>query len=356
LRSRSAPLLVVVALVAGACGGGSAEKGATTGGESSVPGSAAAAPASLRLGYYPNLTHATAIVGVEKGFIQKHLGNVKLQTSIFNAGPDAVTALFGSQIDATYVGPNPAINAYQKSNGQAIRIIAGSTSGGASLVVKPEIKGAAGLKGKTLATPQLGNTQDVALRAWLKSKGLKTDTQGGGDVEIKPQDNAQSLETFKSGQIEGAWVPEPWATRLIQEGGGKVLVDERDLWPDGKFVTTHLVVRTEFLKQYPDTVKRLLEGHLEANKFIQDHSAEAKKVVNQGIEAITTKKTPDVVLDAAWKNLTFTIDPIASSLKKSAENAVALGLLQPVDLKGIYDLGPLNELLKAAGENQVKGL
>src|SRR6266540_2189592 len=200
---------------------------------------------TLRLGYFPNLTHATAIVGVEGGIFQEKLGNnVKLETSTFNAGPAAVEALNSGAVDATYIGPNPAINAYAQSGGEAIRIVSGATSGGAFLVVKPSIKNAKDLKGKQIASPQLGNTQDVALRTWLKKKGLKTDPAGGGDVSIVPQENAQTLDLFKQGQIDGAWVPEPWATRLVDEGGGKILVNESTLWPQGRYVTTQLIVRT----------------------------------------------------------------------------------------------------------------
>src|SRR5687767_7770542 len=208
------------------------------------------------------MTHATAIVGTEKGIFAEKLGANKLNTKTFNAGPDVVTAILAGALDASYIGPNPAINAFAQSNGEAIRIISGATSGGAFLVVKPEINSAADLKGKKIATPQLGNTQDVALRFWLKQQGFKTDAQGGGDVSVLPQDNAQTLETFKSGAIQGAWVPEPWGTRLIQEGGGKVLLDEKTLWPNGQFVTTHLIVSTKFLKNHPDAVKRLVEGQV----------------------------------------------------------------------------------------------
>ena len=163
--------------------------------------------------------------------------------------------MFSGALDASFIGPNPAINGYAKSKGEALRIVAGTTSGGASLVVREGINAPADLQGKTLATPSLGNTQDVALRAWLKDQGFATDTAGGGDVHITPQDNADTLAAFKTGAIDGAWVPEPWATRLVNEGGGHVLVNEKDLWPDGKFVTTHLIVTTEFLDEHPDTVK-----------------------------------------------------------------------------------------------------
>jgi NitT/TauT family transport system substrate-binding protein len=346
-RPALVPLLIVVALAVGACG--STTKAAAR----TDHAAGSEAQTTVRLGYFPNVTHATAIVGVEKGIFAKALGNDSLKTQTFNAGPAAVEALLSGAIDATYIGPNPAINAFAKSNGKAIRIVSGATSGGAALVVKPEIATAQQLKGKKVASPQLGNTQDVALRHWLADEGLKTDPQGGGDVSIVPQDNAQTLETFKSGSIDGAWVPEPWVSRLIQEGGGKVLVDEASLWPAGKFVTTHLVVATKFLQEHPDAVKRLLEGQVDANAFLNANPTESQQLVNAGIEKITGKKLSESTIQASWKNLTFTNDPVASSLTASAQHAEAVGLLDKVNLDGIYDLTPLNAVLKARGGAQV---
>ncbi len=311
---------------------------------------------TLRLGYFPNVTHAAAVAGVEKGIFAEKLGaNVTLEPKTFNAGPAAVEAIFSDAIDATYIGPNPAINAFTRSNGEAIRIIAGATSGGASLVVKPSIGKAADLKGKKIASPQLGNTQDVALRAWLKGQGFKTDQQGGGDVHIVPQENSQTLETFKSNQIAGAWVPEPWATRLVQEGGGKVLLDERTLWPGGQFVTTHLMVRTKFLREHPDVVERLVQGHLAATQYLNREPADAQKVVNAGIAKLTQKALPEAVIAAAWSNMAFTFDPISSSLRKMAADAQEAGLVQNVKLDGLYDLTILNKSLIATGQAEVKG-
>src|SRR6185503_19469043 len=300
-------------------------------------------PVTLRLGYFPNVTHAAAIAGVEKGIFADKLGSdVNFKTSIYNAGGAATEALFSGAIDATYIGPSPAINAFAKSKGEALRIVAGATSAGAALVVKPNINSAADLKGLKVATPQLGNTQDVALRAWLLSQGLKTDTQGGGDVKITPQENGQTLETFKSGVIAGAWVPEPWATRLVKEGGGKVLVDERSLWPGGQFVTTHLIVSTSFLKAHPDVVERLVAGHIAATDFVNQNTAEAQDVVNAGIAKVTGQAMNVDTIKASWPNMTFTFDPIASSLHKSADDAKKVGLLAAdTKLDGIYDLSIL---------------
>ena len=346
-----AALLALVPLAA--CGDDDA---ASAGDGPSTTANGSTESVTLHLGVFPNVTHATGLAGIGEDIFENALGHNELDVSYFNAGPEASEALLSGSIDATYIGPNPAINAFAKSDGKAIRIIAGATSGGAFLVTKPEITSAADLDGKTLATPQLGNTQDVALRAWLKDNDLRTDTSGGGDVSVIPQANADTLTAFKAGDIDGAWVPEPWATRLIQEGDGEVLVDERDLWPDGQYVTTHLVVLTSFLDAHPDVVKQLLEGHVEANAFVNDNPIEAKAVVNKQIKAATDKALPQAVLDAAWENLTFTVDPISSSLQTSADEAVSLDLLDDVDLEGIYSLDPLNAILAAKGESEVQGL
>jgi NitT/TauT family transport system substrate-binding protein len=324
-------------------------------------GKGAASPASgskltLHLGYFPNVTHATALVGVSQGIFARDLGaNVSLQTATFNAGPAEVEALFSGALDAAYMGPNPAVNAYVQSGGSAVRVISGATACGAFLVVRSDINTAADLRGKTVASPQLGNTQDVALRSWLQKQGLKTDINGGGDLSVLPQDNSVTLTAFKSGQIAGAWVPEPWASRLLQEGGGKVLVDERDLWPGGAYVTTQLVVRTDFLQKHPDVITALLHGQIDANAFLGAQPQQAQQIVNDSIAQITGQRLASGVLAAAWKNLTFSNDPVASSLRKAANDAQTLGLLKlnGVDLNGLYDLAPLNALLKAAGQPEV---
>jgi NitT/TauT family transport system substrate-binding protein len=288
------------------------------------------------------------VYGVGSGVFQEALGTTRLKTQVFNAGPAAVEAIFAGSLDAAFIGPNPAINAFVKSQGQAIRIVAGATSGGASLVVKPSITSAAGLKGKRLASPQTGGTQDIALRTYLADHGLKVDLRGAGAATIVAQENSQTLSLFQAGQIDGAWVPEPWASRLVLEGGGHVLVDERDLWPGGRFVTTHLIVRTAYLQEHPDTVRSLLRGLIEADKQVNGDRARAEAVVNAELKKLTGKALKAGTIDRAFAQITLTEDPIASSLKTSAEHGFATGLVKRADLTGIYDLTLLRELLGTA--------
>jgi NitT/TauT family transport system substrate-binding protein len=308
----------------------------------------------LRLGYFPNVTHAAAIVGIEEGILADALGeSVELQAQAFNAGPDVIEAVFNGALDASFIGPNPAINGFTRSNGEAIRIVSGATSGGASLVVSDDITSAGDLAGTTLATPQLGNTQDVALRAWLADQGFETDLEGGGDVSVVPQSNGDALAAFVAGEIDGAWLPEPWATRMVEEGGGQVLVNESDLWPNGQFVTTHLIVATEFLEAHPDTVRDLVAGHLDATDTVNGDAAAAQKIVSTAIAELTDTVLPEGTLAAAWENLEFSVDPIAGSLAESARNAVELGLLDNGDIDGIYDLTLLNEVLAGLGRDEI---
>jgi NitT/TauT family transport system substrate-binding protein len=290
-------------------------------------------------------------VGVEDGTYARALDG-KLETRMFHAGPAAMEALLAGDLDASYVGPGPAVIAFLRSRGEGLRVVAGAVSGGAVLVVRDATK-PVDLAGKRVATPQLGNTQDVALRAWLADQGLDASLEGGGDVSIVPQANAQTLETFRAGEVQGAWVPEPWASRLVLEGGGSVLVDERSLWPDGRFVTTHVIVRTAFLRERADLVEAFLRAHVQAVDFLNAEPAKSRDVVNAAIGRLTGKPLPAAVLSRAWEGLSFTLDPIASSLRRSAEDATAVGLLEPVELDGIYELGALNEILAAAGRPRI---
>jgi NitT/TauT family transport system substrate-binding protein len=337
----------VTALAAG-CSSSAASSG------SSGSSGSSSAPVTLRLGFLANITHASALVGLKEGFFDKSLGkNVTLKTSVFSSGTQETTALLAGQLDAAYVGPNPAINAWQKSGGKAIKIISGAASGGAALVVKPSISSVSQLKGQKLATPSLGNTQDVALRYYLKSHGLTTTQTGGGDVPISPiTPNSDAVLEFKSGQIAGGWEPAPYDIEM-QQDGGKVLVNEASLWPGGKFVTTNLVVAQSFLAAHPSVVTGLLKGQIEANNFIHQNTAAAETAANAELTALTGKGLKSAVLPLAFQQITFTNDPIASSLATDAKHAQAVGLLKPVNLTGLYDLGPLNALLKADGQAQV---
>jgi NitT/TauT family transport system substrate-binding protein len=354
-------LLLSLGLLAAACGGDDDDSSSAEGdGEAAAAtdtGAGTEPSGTLNLGYFPNVTHAPAVIGVEEGIFAEALGDAELNVSTFNAGTEASEALLSESIDATFIGPNPAINAFAQSDG-AIRIVAGTTSGGASLVVSPEITSPEDLDGQTLATPSLGNTQDVALRAWLAEQGYEVNNTDGGDVKITPQDNADTLASFQQGDIAGAWVPEPWATRLVDEGGGTVLVNEADLWTDtdGQFVTTHLVVRTDYLEEHPENVRALISGLLEAIDVANGDTAEAQTVTNDGIENVTASRLDDATIQGAWENLVFTPDPIAASLQESADDAIEVELLDPVELDGIYDLTILNELLADAGEPEVDGL
>ena len=317
---------------------------------------------TVRLGFFPNLTHAPALIGMQEGYFKdalKPLG-ITVTPTAFNAGPDAVTALFGDSLDITYIGPNPTISAYTQSKGEAVKVVSGAASGGAALVVIPDIKTAADLKGKTLATPQLGNTQDVALRYWLKDQGLTTTVEGGGDVSIKPQANADGLTAFSAGQIQGAWVPEPWVSEYVAKGA-KVLVDEKDLWPDGDFVTTNILVRSEFLAEHPDVVQAVLDAHVQALQEIAKDPEQAKADVNAALQSLTGSSLDQQIIDSAWKQVDFTADPLPDTLVASAQHAVDVGLLDQgeIDAAGglpgsLYDLTLINKSLADAGLDQVQ--
>lgn len=309
-----------------------------------------ASTVTMRVGYFPNITHSQALIGMARGDFAHALGpDVTLDSKVFNAGPSVIEAIFANQLDLAYIGPNPAINGYQKSGGEALRIVSGATSGGASLVVRPEanMQTAADLDGKKIATPQMGNTQDIALRAYLVANGLKP-VENGGTVQVIPVDNPQILDLFRQGRIDGAWVPEPWATRLIVEGGGQLFLDERDLWPGGEFVTAHVIVSTPFLQAHPDLVKAWLQAHVAITQWANDNPDQAKALVNEEIKRLTGKALPAEVIDGAWSRLRLTYDPIAASLFTSAEHAFTAGFLkeQP-DLQGIYDVRLLNDVLQA---------
>ncbi|NEY32506.1 aliphatic sulfonate ABC transporter substrate-binding protein [Streptomyces sp. PRKS01-65] len=309
---------------------------------------------SVRIGYFGNVTHATALVGNQKGFFQKALGATKAKYAVFNAGPSEIEALNSGSIDIGWIGPSPAINGYTKSRGKNLRIIGGSASGGVKLVVNPDkIKSLKDVEGKRIATPQHGNTQDVAFLNWAAEQGWKVDAQSGkGDVTVVRSDNKVTPDAYKAGSIDGAWVPEPTASKLVAEGG-KVLLDEASLWPDGKFVITNIIVSQTFLKEHPKAVEAVLKASVETNKWIKANPEEAKAAANKQLAADTGKALPAEVLDPAWKSIQVTDDPLAATLDAQAEHAVKAGLLEKPDLEGIYDLTLLNKVLEAAGEPAV---
>ncbi len=321
-----------------------------------------AEPVVLRVGHFPNVTHAQGVIahGLSrqgKGWFEERLGSdVQIQWFVYNAGPSAMEAIFANSIDFTYVGPNPAINAHLKSRGEEIRIVAGACSGGAALVVPADgrIKTDADFKGKKIATPQLGNTQDVAARAWLVSKGLKI-TMTGGDAAVIPTANPDQLSLFQQGNMDAVWTVEPWVSRLELEANGKIYLEEKTLWPEGRYVTTHLVSSVKFLKDQPALLKKWIAAHVELTQWINQHPAEAKQILNAEIKMETTKALPQATLDRAWQRLELTPDPVGSSLLKSAADAQRIGFLkeQP-DLSRIYDLKLLNEVLRDRGLPEVK--
>lgn len=333
--------LGLAAMMLAGCASASAT-GSATEGEADTLG-------EIRLGYFANVTHAPALVGLSEGLFADALGDVDLKTEVFNAGPAAIEALSAGAIDATYIGPNPSINTFIQSGGESAHIIAGATAGGAALVVRDGIDRPEDLRGANIATPQLGNTQDVALRSWLAEEGFETTTAGGGDVSITPTENAQTLTLFQQGQLDGAWLPEPWVSRLVVEADAQVLVDEADLWKDGAFPTTVLLVRAEFAEEHPDVVDDLLAGHVASVAWLDEHADQAPTVINDALEEATGKRLSDEVLARALENVTFTVDPHAEAFATLVDNGLAAGTQKDGSIDGLFDLRALNALLEADG-------
>src|SRR5580698_927071 len=340
-------LLLLAGCSSAATGGTSTSTGSASSGSTSSAAAAAAAPVTVRLGFLENITHASALVALKNGYFTQDLGSAgSVKPTAFSTGTEEETALLAGQLDAAYVGPNPAIDTWQKSNGTEIKVISGAADGGASLVVKKGITSAAQLKGQSIATPSLGNTQDVAVRWWLKQHGLTTRATGGGDVSIKPtKPNSAAVDEFESGQIAGGSEPAPYDIEMVSDGG-TVLLSETG-------VTTLLVVTQSFLSAHPAVVADLIKAQIQANDFIKSSPAQAEADANAELAVYTGKPLKSSLVAASFKEITFTNDPDESSLTSDASQAVALGLLKPVNLSGIFDLGPLNTALAAAGESQV---
>ena len=338
-RLTSITLLAVLALAATACS--RADRGA----EAATDQGPAA---ELRLGYFPNVTHAPALIGVGNGLFAEELGDTKLSVQQFNAGPVEVNALLGGSLDIGFIGSGPAITAYARSQGETVRLISGVTSGGAQLVAAPGIATPADLAGKTIATPQLGNTQDVALKKWLADNDLTS------KVQVTNLENPQTLDEFRKGTVAAAWLPEPWSSRLVLEAGATVLLDEQELWPDGRFPTTVLIVRTQFLAEHPQTVRAFLRGLVKTIDYANSDVAGAKAAVNKQLEELTGKALTPAVLDRAWQNIKLTFDPIAGSFPQLAKDQVTAKVADAApDVAGFADLTELNAVLKAAGKSEV---
>lgn len=328
-----APTIVVLALLAGACASS----------ESKAEGSGDV----LRLGLFPNLTHAPGYVALEEGILEETLPGVDVQVTYFNSGSDAGNAILSGSMDATYIGPGPATALFMQSEG-GVAIVSGVTSGGASFMVRTGagITAPEDLSGKKIAVPGIGNTQDVSLRTWLHEHGLRANDEGG-DVSVAAVDNPELLGLFENGQLDGAWEPEPWPSLLAAEGVAESFVDEADLWPDGEFVTAVLLVNATYLDSHPDVVRGLVEANAKAIERIQDDPAGAKASAQAGLIKAGAPSLDQAVVDEAWSRLTFTWDPIASSLMQDAADAYALGYLEeePVGLAAIFRLDLLNEVL-----------
>jgi NitT/TauT family transport system substrate-binding protein len=306
----------------------------------------------LRLGYFPNITHAQALYGIQEGLYARHLGSHPFKAVAFNAGPTAMEALLTGQIDATYVGPSPALSALAAAGGDVVRIVAGSASGGARFIVQPglNLSSDSSLGGRTFASPQLGNTQDVSLKAYLKAHGHGTKDRGG-DVQVINAANPDILTLFLQHQIDGAWVPEPWATRLVRDGGGSEFLDERSLWPGGRFVTTQVVTTRTYMENHPDQVRALLEAHVEATLAVQRGGPALLDVLNTAIEKAAGKRLPEALLAESFTKVDFTNDPLPETLYAFADKARSLGTLRgelPPASKAM-DLRILNQIL--AGRN-----
>jgi NitT/TauT family transport system substrate-binding protein len=347
-RAATSVALLATAVVVGACG--SASTG--TGGKPQPD------PSTVNLGYLVNLTHAPALIGVSQGFFQGAMPKgTTVNTTTFSAGPAESEALLGGELDAAFVGPGPAINAFIKTKGKVL-IVAGTTSGGAGLVVSKSVADGnfpADLAGKTLSSPQLGNTQDIALRTWLATKGLATTINGGGQVTIDSSSgNSISLQNFEAGKIAGGWVPEPYESEFVLQGKGTLAVDEASLWPNGQFPTTVLVVTQNLLQNHPDIVSDLLKGLVKSVNWINSNESAAPAAVNTALAATTGGKLLKTsVLSLAWTHLSFLLDPLAADVQTDANNAEKLGFNKTANIKGILDLGPLNAILTAAGDQTI---
>ncbi|MER5279501.1 ABC transporter substrate-binding protein [Streptomyces sp. NPDC002809] len=338
----------------GACGYGSEATKGSVSGPAPRPGAKELSAREVRIGYFGTVVQATALVGIGEGHFAAELGGTRIRAQVFNAGPAEIEALNAGSVDIGWIGPSPAVNGYARSGGRNLRIISGSASGGVSLVVDPaKIGTAADVKGRRIATPQLGNTQDVALLHWITAQGWSVDGRSGrGDVTVIRQDNKEIPGSFLRGSVDGAWVPEPTAARLVADGG-KVLLHERDQWRGGRFAVTNVIASQRFLTEHPDVVEAVLRGSVRTNAWIRGHPDRAGAAVNAQLERLTGRKLPAPVLRHAFADVAVLYDPLAATLRIQTERAVRAGMTEAPDLNGIYDLRPLNRVLRDRGLDPV---
>jgi NitT/TauT family transport system substrate-binding protein len=306
----------------------------------------------IRIAYFPNIGHAIPIVGMEKGFFETSMGNTtKIETRVFDSGPQAIESLFANSIDLAYVGPGPAINGFLNSENHNVKILAGAASGGASFIVHPEseINSASDFAGKKIAAPQIGNTQDVSLRHYLSENGLKT-ADRGGSVIVYNISNPDIYTLFVKGDIDGAWVAEPWATILETELDGKRLFHEEELWPNHEFASVLLIANTDFVEKNPDIISSFLESHYETVTWINQNPIDTRIVFNDFLNSHLGQSLSDDVVDVALSNLVITDDPLLDSVNSFAEKADTLGYLgrNGYDLSGIFYYFDTNSI---EGEN-----
>lgn len=285
----------------------------------------------IRMGCFPNVTHVQGLVARNmsrhgQGWFERYLPGYTLQWHTFNAGPTAMEALFGKTADVTYVGPSPALNAYAVANGREIRLLASAVNGGAALMVSPEsgIRTAQDFRGRSIATPQLGNTQDVSCRAWLQNNGLTCTLEGAGDCRVAPTPNSMQLQLMKQGDIDACWTVEPWVTRLEMMANAQILVQEPQV------VTTVLAARTGWLKHHPKEAAVLIRAHRELTQWIIDHPEEAKKHVTDELSHLTQSPMEPEIVDLAWERLTLTTDIDRPGLEQFVKDAQRAGLLDRV--------------------------
>lgn len=307
---------------------------------------AASPPAVLRVGHFPNLTHAPLLIARERADFEKAFPGTKIDWKVFPAGPLAVEALYAGELDLAYMGPTLVVNGYVRSKGESFQLVSGLTQGGAAFVARngSTFTDPRNMRGQRIATPQLGNTQDLSLRHWIVSNGQKTKDKGG-DVNILPMVAADQLQLFLKGELDGAWAVEPWASRMVSEAGCRVLMEESSIWPDGQYATTVLVATRDILQKRPDVVRRWLDTQEGLLDWINATPDSARTLANAGLLKLTGKALSGPVMDGAWKRLHFTSSPAMGSIETMTAWAAELGFLgrgRP-DIRGLADLTLLEQ-------------